>query len=273
MTPPDLKAIELLLDDAVLTVRLNRPDKSNALDDRLWQEIRSVFQWAAQHPGVRVVLLAGAGRHFCAGIDLAMLGGIMSRIADADDARSRENLYALIRDLQDCLSSIERCRKPVLVAVHGACLGGGLDMAACCDMRYASADAVFAIREIDLGMVADVGSLQRLPHLMPPGLVRELAYTGRDLDADEARQSGLVNAVFPDAEALFAGVMRIARRIAGKSPLAVRGTKSALNFARDHSVADGLEQVANWNAATLLSADLREAVAAAREKRTPRFND
>lgn len=273
MTPPDLSAIALQLDGAVLTVRLNRPAKSNALDDALWQEIRTVFRWADDQPAVRAVVLAGAGRNFCAGIDLAMLGGVMSRIADADEARSREKLHALIRDLQDCLTSIERCRKPVLAAIHGACLGGGLDMAACCDMRYASADAVFAIREIDLGMVADVGSLQRLPRLMPEGLVRELAYTGRDLGADEAARSGLVNAVFPDAEALLAGVGDIARQIAEKSPLAVRGSKAALNYARDHRVADGLEQIAGWNAAMLLSADLREALAATREKRPARFAD
>lgn len=273
MTPPEFDALELSLDGAVLTVRLNRPAKSNALDDTLWQEIRTAFRWADATPAVRVAILAGAGRHFCAGIDLAMLGGVMARIVDPDEARSREKLHALIRDLQDCLSSIEHCRKPVLAAIQGACLGGGLDMAACCDMRYASADAVFAIREIDLGMVADVGSLQRLPHLMPAGLVRELAYTGRDLPADAALRCGLVNAVYPDSAAMLAGVTVLARRIAEQSPLAIRGSKSALNYARDHSVADGLAQVATWNAATLLSADLREAITAAAQKRLPNFAD
>lgn len=270
---PDLTVIEPSCADGVLELRLNRPDKSNALDDALWQELRTAFDWADATPAVRVVVLSGAGKHFCAGIDLAMLGGIMARIANPDEARSREALRRLILDLQDCLSAIERCRKPVLAAIQGACLGGGLDLACCCDMRYASTDAVFSVREIDIGMVADVGSLQRLPGLIAPGLARELAYTGRDLGADEALRSGLVNQLWPDAEALRAGVLAIARRIAGKSPLAVRGSKEILNYSRDHSVADGLNHVATWNAAMLLSADLREAMQAGRERRPPSFAD
>ena len=273
MTLPMFDTLALLHHDKVLEVRLNRPDKSNALNEAMWQEIRSAFQWADSEPGVRAVVLTAAGRNFCAGIDLAMLAGVTARIADADEARSREKLHALIRDLQDCLSSIERCRKPVLAAIQGACLGGGLDMVACCDMRYASADAVFAIREIDLAMVADVGSLQRLPKLISPGLVREWAYTGRDVAAGEAASSGLVNATMPDVEALRAAVLQIAQQIATKSPLAVRGSKMALNYARDHGVAEGLEQVASWNAAALLSADLHEAMAALQARRPARYPD
>jgi enoyl-CoA hydratase len=273
MQYPELTVIEPTLADGVLELRLNRPDKSNALDDALWQELRTAFDWADATPAVRVVVLSGAGRHFCAGIDLAMLGGIMARIANPDQARSREALRRLILDLQDCLSAVERCRKPVLAAIQGACLGGGLDLACCCDMRYASSDAVFSVREIDIGMVADVGSLQRLPGLIAPGLARELAYTGRDLSADEALRSGLVNQLWPDAEALRAGVLAIARQIAGKSPLAVRGSKEILNYSRDHSVTDGLSYVATWNAAMLLSADLNEAMQAARERRPPQFAD
>lgn len=273
MNFPELTVIEPTLADGVLELRLNRPDKSNALDDALWQELRTAFDWADATPAVRVVVLSGAGRHFCAGIDLAMLGGIMARIANPDQARSREALRRLILDLQDCLGAVERCRKPVLAAIQGACLGGGLDLACCCDMRYASSDAVFSVREIDIGMVADVGSLQRLPGLIAPGLARELAYTGRDLGADEALRSGLVNQLWVDAEALHAGVLAIARRIAGKSPLAIRGSKEILNYSRDHSVADGLSYVATWNAAMLLSADLNEAMQAARERRLPQFAD
>lgn len=273
MNIPMIAGMALNLDAGVLSVRLNRADKSNALDDALWQGLRTAFDWADSEPAVRVVVLSGAGKHFCAGIDLKMLGGVVARIAHADEARSREALRRLILDLQDCLSSIERCRKPVLAAIHGACLGGGLDLVACCDMRYASADAEFAVREIDLGMVADVGSLQRLPKLMPDGLVRELAYTGRSLPANEAQACGLVNAVFADVDRMNEGVQAIARQIAAKSPLAIRGSKEMLNYSRDHSVADGLNQVATWNAAMLLSADLNEAMQASRQGRPPVFVD
>lgn len=273
MTFPELGAIELELADGVLEAKLNRPERANALDDALWQELRTLFDWADATPSVRVVILAGAGAHFCAGIDLAMLAGVMARIAHPDEARSREALRRLIADLQDCLSAAERCRKPVLAAIQGACLGGGLDLACCCDLRYASVDARFAVREIDLGMVADVGTLQRLPRLIPPGIARELAYTGREFAADEALRHGFVNGVLSDVDSLLAKVRETARSIAGKSPLAIRGSKEVLNYSRDHSVADGLAHVAAWNAAMLLSADLREATAAARERRAPRFAD
>lgn len=273
MNFPEITAIDLDFSDGVLEATLNRPAKANALDDALWQELRTVFDWADATPPVRVVILAGAGRHFCAGIDLTMLGGVIARIAGADEARSRETLRRLILDLQDCLSSIERCRKPVLAAIQGACLGGGLDLACCCDLRHATVDARFAVREIDLGMVADVGTLQRLPALIPPGIARELAYTGREFSADEALRHGFVNAVSPDIDSLRQHVRETARCIAGKSPLAVRGSKEVLNYSRDHSVADGLAHVATWNAAMLLSADLHEATAATSEGRQPRFAD
>ncbi len=273
MTMPLLTTLRFELSAGVLELCLSRPDRSNALDEALWRELREAFEWADAEPTVRVVVLAGDGRHFCAGIDLDMLAGISQRIADVDEARRREKLRRLILDLQDCLSSIERCRKPVLAAIHGACLGGGVDLVTCCDMRYVSLDAYFAVREIDLGIVADVGTLQRLPRLIPHGLARELAYTGRTLPADEAVRCGLANAVHPDRDALLTAVRAVARQISSKSPLAVRGTKEMLNYSRDHSVADGLNQVAAWNAAMLLSADLDEALAALRDRRTPLFMD
>lgn len=273
MNFPRLTTLELALDAGVLDVCLNRPEHANALDDAAWQDLRRAFAWADGEAAVRVVVLSGAGRHFCAGIDLAMLAGVAARVADADPARSREALRRLIRELQDCLAAIERCRKPVLAAIHGACLGGGLDLAACCDSRYVSADARCAVREIDLGMVADLGTLQRLPRLIPDGLARELAYTGRPLAAAEAVASGFANAAYADRQALLAGVATIAREIAGKSPRAIRGSKEVLNYSRDHSIADGLDHVATWNAAMLLSADLDEALAASRDGRAPRFAD
>ena len=270
---PQLSTIAVHLDGAVAEISLNRPERSNALNEAMWQELREAMRWADATPEVRAVVLAGAGKNFCAGIDLAMLGGVAQAVAHADPARSRESLRRLILDLQDCLSSIEACRKPVLAAIQGACIGGALDMVTCCDMRYAAADAVFSVKEVDVGMTADVGTLQRLPRLVPDGVARELAYTGRNVDAAEAAAIGLVNRVFPTHEELATGVMQIAQAIAAKSPLAIRGTKEMLNYGRDHSVADGLNYIATWNAAMLMSADLNEAMAAAKEKRPPRYMD
>jgi enoyl-CoA hydratase len=161
----------------------------------------------------------------------------------------------------------------VLAAIHGACIGGGVDLICACDMRYCSADAFFSIKEIDIGMTADVGTLQRLPKIIGDGMARELAYTGRKVTGEEAREIGLVNRVFASPDALQAGVMEIAATIAAKSPLSIRGIKEMIVYARDHSVADGLNYIATWNAAMLMSADLKEAMMAGMEKRTPKFRD
>lgn len=270
---PQLTAIAIRLHGKVAEISLNRPERSNALNEAMWQELREAMRWADATPEVRSVVLAGEGKNFCAGIDLAMLSGVAQAVAHADPGRSREKLRRLILDLQDCLSSIEQCRKPVLAAIQGACIGGALDMVTCCDMRYAAEDAVFSVREVDVGMTADVGTLQRLPRLVPDGVARELAYTGRNVDAAEAQRIGLVNRVFASHEELAAGVMQMAQAIAAKSPLAIRGTKEMLNYGRDHSVADGLNYIATWNAAMLMSADLNEAMAAAKERRPPKYPD
>lgn len=270
---PQLTTLAIDLTEGVAEIRMNRAERSNAMNEAMWQELRAAFNWADATPAVRVVILAGAGRNFCAGIDLAMLGGVAEAVAHQDAARSREALRRLILDLQDCLSSVERCRKPVLAAIQGACIGGALDLVSCCDMRYGAADAQFSIREIDVGMTADVGTLQRLPRLLQDGIVRELAYTGRNVESNEAQRIGLINRVFDTPDALIDGVRQLARGIAAKSPLAVRGTKEMLNYGRDHSVADGLNYIATWNAAMLMSADLKESMTALREKRLPTFDD
>jgi len=273
MNLPTYSTLSLSLDQGIAEIHLNRPDKSNAMNDAMWQEIRQAADWVDATPAARVAILSGEGRNFCAGIDLAMLGGIQQRIAHPDGARSREMLRRLILDLQDCLTAIERCRKPILAAIQGACVGGALDLVTCCDMRYAAPDAVFSVREIDLAMVADVGTLQRLPHLIGEGMARELAYTGRNVDAGEAERLGLINRKFDSFSELTAAVREIARTIAAKSPLATRGLKEVMNFNRDHSVADGLNFVATWNSALLLSGDLNEAITAQRERRAPTFSD
>ena len=267
----DYETLKVSLQDHIATVSLNRPDKANAMNARMWQEIRAAFEWVDATPEARVAVLQAEGRVFTAGIDLQLLMGLSAQIQNDCEGRMRETLRRVILDLQDCLSSLERCRKPVLAAVHGGCVGAGMDLITCADMRYASADAYFSIKEIDVGMTADVGTLQRLPRLIGEGMARELAYTGRQFGAEEACAMRLVNRVFESREALYAGVRAIAAEIAAKAPLAVRGVKEMIGYARDHSVADSLNYIATWNAAMLLSQDLQEAALAHGAKRPPQF--
>ncbi|MBA4112523.1 MAG: enoyl-CoA hydratase [Verminephrobacter sp.] len=267
------ETLEVSLENHIATVRLNRPDKANAMSATMWQEIRQAFQWVDTTPEARVAVLQGEGKLFTAGIDLQMMMGLGPQIQNDCEGRTREALRRVILDLQDTLTSLERCRKPVLAAIHGGCIGGGIDLVTCADMRYASSDAYFTIKEIDIGMTADVGTLQRLPKLVGEGIVRELAYTGRKFDAQEAKEIGLVNRVFESREALYAGVHEIAATIAAKSPLSIRGTKEMITYARDHSVADSLNYIATWNAAMLMSQDLTEAMMSNMAKKAPTFKD
>ena len=267
------ETLAVSLEDHIATVRLNRPQKANAMNATMWQEIRQAFQWVDATPEVRVAVLQGEGKLFTAGIDLQMMMGLGPQIQNECDGRTREALRRVILDMQDTLTSLERCRKPVLAAIHGGCVGGGIDLITCADMRYCSSDAYFTIKEIDIGMTADVGTLQRLPKLVGEGMARELAYTGRNFSAEEAREMRLVNRVYDTREALYAGVREIAASIAAKSPLSVRGCKEMITYARDHSVADGLNYIATWNAAMLMSKDLQEAMMANMGKRPPVFKD
>jgi 2,4-dienoyl-CoA reductase (NADPH2) len=267
------ETVSVSLKDHIATIRLNRPDKANAMNLAMWQEIRKAFQWVDATPEARVAVLEGEGKAFTSGIDLQMMMGMGDQIQDDCEARTRENLRRVILDLQDTLTSLERCRKPVLAAVHGACIGGGIDLITCADMRYCSSDASFCIKEIDIGMTADVGTLQRLPRLIGEGMARELAYTARKFNATDALEMRLVNRVFESREAMQAGVHQIAASIAAKSPLSVRGVKEMITYARDHSVADGLNYVATWNAAMLMSNDLQEAMMANMGKRAPEFKN
>jgi len=269
---PTLQTLSIDIDGHVAVVRLNRPDKANAMNGAMWSELQTCFEWIDQEPSVRVAVLAANGKLFCAGIDLGLFGEITQTQA-SDKARFSEQMRRTILQLQGNLTAVERCRKPVLVAIHGGCIGGGVDLVCCADMRYCSADAFFSIKEVDIGMTADVGTLQRMPKLVSDGLVRELAYTGRNMDAAEAKQVGFVNQVFSDRDALMAGVITIAKQIAAKSPLAIRGTKETILYTRDHSVADGLNFIATWNAGMLSTDDVMKAIAARMEKRDPQFDD
>ena len=269
---PDYQSLALELTGSIAHVRLNRPDKLNAMGAEFWTEMVELFEWIDSHDEVRVVVLSGEGRHFSSGIDLALLASVAGELG-TDAGRNARSLRRRILQMQAAFTAIDRCRKPVLAAVHGYCLGGAVDLISACDMRYAAEDAQFSIKEIDMGMAADVGTLQRLPRIIGDGVLRELAYTGRMLGSEEAQRIGLVNRVFADQQQLLAGVFEIASQIAAKSPIAIEGTKQMIGYMRDHRVDDGLEQVAIWNAAMLQSADLRVAMAAHLSKQKPVFDD
>jgi enoyl-CoA hydratase/carnithine racemase len=266
------ETLAVSLADGVANVVLNRPDKSNAMNRQMWDDIRDVFCKLDETPEARVVVLSGAGRNFNAGIDLAMLSQITDT-ASGRAAHQREELRRVILDLQDVITSLETCSKPVLAAIHGACIGAGVDLTCAADMRYCSADAHFVVKEIELGFVADVGTLQRLPKLVGDAMARELAYTGRPFAGAEAKAIGFANGCYGSRDDMMAGVAAIARSIAAKSPLAIRGTKEMLLYTRDHSVAESLNYMAIWNAALLQSDDLSEAFAAFKAKRNPKFRD
>lgn len=269
--PPSYETLEVTIEQRVATVHLNRPDKANAMNGPMWDELQDCFEWLDGEPEVRVVILAGNGKHFCAGLDLSVFGSLTSE--SKDPARRAESLRRTVLRLQGNLTAIERCRVPVLAAIHNTCIGGGVDMVCCADVRYATEDAYFSIREIDIGMTADVGTLQRMPRIVPDGLVRELAYTGRNMDAEEAREVGFVNRVFENRDAMMREVTAIARSIAAKSPLAIRGTKEMLLYTRDHSVADGLNYIATWNAGMMSQADLQAGIQAQMEKSQASYED
>jgi enoyl-CoA hydratase len=270
---PELHGLEVSVADRVARIVLNRPRKANALDGPTWAALGEAFRWADAEPGVRAVVLHGAGPHFCAGIDFGLIAELSGEAFALPDGPRQELLRRRIVELQSGLSEAERCRKPVIAALHGSCFGGAIDLATACDIRVASADARLCVKEVDLAIVADVGTLQRLPRIVGEGVARELALTARVVEAEEARELRLVNRVLPDREAAIEAALELARTIASKSPIAIRGTKQVMNYSRDHGVADGLEYVATWNAGLLLSRDAQAAFAALLEKRSPEYED
>ena len=267
-------SLKIKIDSAIAEIELNRPDKANALDEELWFALGDCFRELDENEAVRVCILSGAGGNFTAGIDLKFLQSVGQEVEHFDcEGRKREYLRCKIIKLQAAFTQIEECRKPVLAAIHGGCIGGGIDLISACDLRYSTSDAVFQIKEIDLGLTADVGTLQRLPKLIPQGIVRELAYTGRKFSGEEAREFGLVNSCYANQKSMICAVHKIAEQIADKAPLAIRGVKEMLLHSRDNSVADGLNYVATWNSAMLLSADLEESVMAMLQNRSAEYKD
>ncbi|MEE2034947.1 crotonase/enoyl-CoA hydratase family protein [Rhodococcus chondri] len=256
----------------VAQVTLIGPGKGNAMGPDFWTELPAVFTELDADPEVRAVVLAGSGKHFSFGLDLpAMAGDLAAVLADKAQAKPRTDFHAMVKRMQAAITAVADCRKPVVAAVQGWCIGGGVDLITAADIRYASADAKFSVREVKVGMVADVGTLARLPLIIGDGHVRELALTGKDIDAARAEKIGLVNDVFDDADAVLAAAHSTAAEIAANPPLVVHGIKDVLDHSRSGSVDDSLRYVAAWNAAFLPSEDLTEAITAVFEKRPPSF--
>lgn len=271
MELPSYSTLLVDFEQHVLTVVLNRPEKLNALNEPMWREFRDVFEWADRQAEVRAVILAGSGRHFCAGIDLEMLQGTVDH--SADPARNAEAMRQHILWLQSCFTAVEKCRVPVIAAIHGGCIGGGVDMITAADLRYATEDATFCVKEVDVGLAADVGTLQRLPRLIPEGIARDWAMTARRVPAEEAMRFGLVSRLFADRDALLAGVREVALGIASKSPMAMRATKTVMNVSREQTIEQGLDFVATWNAGMMSRQDVMESIVSGMEKRAPQFED
>lgn len=261
-----MSAFEIARDGPVAHLRLSRPEASNALDLSFWRDFGPALRALDATGKVRALVISGDGRNFCAGMDISVFSS--GAILNTDTAADRQAFHQAARELQETLTWIERVRFPVIAAVQGACVGAGLDLVAACDLRLAAAGAYFRIEEINIGMMADVGSLQRLPHILPEAVVRELAYLGTSLTADRAERLGFVNAVLPDPEALLAAALEMAKAMAAKAPLAISGSKAAITYARDHTVAEGLEWAAVMQGSIWSTADILAAIQA-RMTRTP----
>lgn len=261
--------LDIEIRDLVATLWLNRPDKRNALSEDMWADIPAAVADLDSDDSVRVIILAGRGDAFSVGIDINMLASLQPSGASTADAN--RNLYELILRLQETASCLAKASKPVIAAIHGYCLGAGVDLIAACDIRLASANAIFSIRETKMGLVADIGSLQRLPSIVGAGTTALMAYTGNDFDADWAMEKGLVSEVYEDSDSLMAAAAAVGKTIAANSPLVTKGIKKVLAAGENKSVDEALDYVAQWNSSFLISNDLMEAMNAFMEKREPDF--
>jgi enoyl-CoA hydratase len=267
--------LELTVADHVATLWLNRPQARNALGRALWSDLPRAAAAIDANPDVRVVVLAARGPHFTVGLDLKEMGGSLGEGSGERQSRAVANLatYGEIRRMQDSVTALAALRVPVIAAVHGYCLGGGIDIICAADIRLASSDAIFSIRETKVAIVADLGTLQRLPRIVGSGHVAELAFTGKDISATRAAQIGLVNDVVDgSADDVLTAALAMAAEIAANSPLAVSGTKAVLAANDGATVNEGLDFVARWNTSFLGSNDLREAMTAFLERRPPHFS-
>lgn len=264
---------DVTIEDGIAHILMNRPEKRNAMIAEFWTELPEIVRDIDENSKARVIVLSSTGPVFCAGIDIGMFQNDIGGTQDKNHPQYGAQFYTNVHRLQDSLSSLETCRIPVLVAIQGGCYGGGVDLMTAADMRYGTEDSFITIYEINVGMTADVGTFPRILNHMPEGVVRELAYTGRKMDAQECKMRGLYNEVYADHESMMAAVMKTAREIASKPPLAVYGCKRAITYSRDHSTADALDNIAVWNMSMLIPAEMMEAMMAGQQKRPGNFKD
>ncbi len=266
-------SLAISIENHIAHVQFNRPEQLNSMNLEFWQEFAPAIRELDQSGEVRVIVLSSQGKHFSAGMDLSIFANPNSARLHGDPGRSAENLRRLVLQLQQVFSVLEDVRVPVLAAIQGGCIGGALDLVAAADCRYCTQDAYFCIKETDLGMTADLGSLQRLPTILPQGIVREMAYTGAKMGADKALQHGLVNQVFNDHQSMLEQVMAIATQIAARSPLAITGCKTMLNYSRDHGVKESLDYMATWQAGMFRQEDMLKVMRAQTSQSDPTFDN
>lgn len=272
-----LTCFDVSYEGAVAHLKLNRPEANNTLLPSFWSELTALVREIDSKSKARVIVISSTGRHFSAGLDLSVFEGGMFRGGEeaqgVEPGRRRALLYQGIKLLQETFNTIEKARMPIIAAIQGGCVGGAVSLAAACDLRYVSRDAFFLMAEINIGITAEVGQLQRLPKVMPEGIVREMAYRGKRLTGERAESVGFANELFEDHDALVSGALEIAQEIAAKSPLALWGAKQSITFARDHSVESGLEQIALWQAGMYYPDDCKESMKAKQEGRVPNFDE
>jgi len=278
LTDKKFECFKIDIQDKIAHIILNRPEKMNSLPISFWSDLPKIINEIDHDALARVIVISSTGKHFSAGMDLSVF-------SDAENARNEENpktdpgrkkgsFYKGLLKLQETFNCIDNSRVPVLMAIQGGCIGGAVDFASACDMRYCTDDAFFCIQEINIGMTADVGTFPRLPYLLPMGLVKELAFTGRRMFSNEAKDCGLVNSVFTNYDEMMREVMQIAKEIAKKSPLAVWGSKEAINYTRGRTIEEGLNQIAMWQTGMYNPhVDMKEALSAQLEKKDPEFED
>ena len=276
MSKKEFNCFKLDVKNHVGNLVLSRPEELNTMSRDFWVELGQVLEVINRDSNIRVVVISSTGKHFCAGMDLNAFTNGVDNIPDdkkPDHARIGEAVYRVAKELQEYISTLEKIRVPVIAAIHGGCIGGAVDMVTACDIRLASDDAFFCIQEINIGMAADVGTLQRLPKIIPDSKMREMAYTGRRMYAEEAKEAGLVSGTYGSQEELIEAANKLASEIASKSPVAIYGLKAVMNYSRDHNVNDSLEYNALWSGAMLSQKDMTEQMTANMEKRDASFNE
>jgi enoyl-CoA hydratase len=267
-----LKTLSVSIENKIAHVQLSRPKELNTMNHDFWRELPVVVNAIDREAAARVIVISSSGKHFTAGMDLKVFAN-MNASAKGEPSRHQESFRRMVLNLQAAFNALENARMPVLVAVQGACIGGGVDMVCAADSRYCTSDAFFTIKETALAMMADLGTLQRMPQLMPQGLVRELAYTSRKFKAAEALSTGFVNRIFETQEEMIHEVMEIARQIARQSPMAVTGSKEMFNYNRNHGLVESLRYAATWQAGMFSLPDMQQAMKAQMQRQEAAFEE